>query len=157
MFKISSRISLMIALLQTSCWLCEWKNSENRAKIWRRVCRLVFDSRCTVHLGITLNKTDSWLTRMVQLPATAAIEYVAACCITRTRTITKTKTKTKTRTKIMTRIHSEPRPETFRPVCCYGWNLGDSFIQGQGAFVLKNRCSSSLGDGDWETDKNKMP
>ena len=28
-------------------------------------------------------------TRMVQLPATAAIEYVAACCITRTRTITK--------------------------------------------------------------------
>ena len=33
---------------------------------------------------------------MVQLPATAAIEYVAACCITRTRTITKTKTKTKT-------------------------------------------------------------
>ena len=42
---------------------------------------------------------------MVQLPATAAIEYVAACCITRTRTIskTKTKTKTKTRTKIRTR------------------------------------------------------
>ena len=30
------------------------------------------------------------ITRMVQLPATAAIEYVAACCITRTRTITKT-------------------------------------------------------------------
>ena len=27
---------------------------------------------------------------MVQLPATAAIEYVAACCITRTRTMTKT-------------------------------------------------------------------
>ena len=43
------------------------------------------------------------LTRMVQLPATAAIEYVAACCITGTRTITKTKTKTKTRTKIRTR------------------------------------------------------
>ena len=44
-------------------------------------------------------------TRMVQLPATAAIEYVAACCITRTRTITKTKTKTntETRTKIRTR------------------------------------------------------
>ena len=36
---------------------------------------------------------------MVQLPATAAIEYVAACCITRTRTITKTKTGTKTGTK----------------------------------------------------------
>jgi len=32
---------------------------------------------------------------MVQLPATAAIEYVAACCITRTRTKTKTGTKTK--------------------------------------------------------------
>ena len=28
-------------------------------------------------------------TRMVQLPATAAIEYVAACCRTRTRTRTK--------------------------------------------------------------------
>ena len=32
---------------------------------------------------------------MVQLPATAAIEYVAACCRTRTRTRTKTRTKTK--------------------------------------------------------------
>ena len=30
---------------------------------------------------------------MVQLPATAAIEYVAACCRTRTRTKTRTKTK----------------------------------------------------------------
>jgi len=30
------------------------------------------------------------------LPATAAIEYVAACCKTITRTRTKTKTKTKT-------------------------------------------------------------
>ena len=37
---------------------------------------------------------------MVQLPATAAIEYVAACCRTRTRT--RTRTKTKTRTKIGT-------------------------------------------------------
>jgi len=35
---------------------------------------------------------------MVQLPATAAIEYVAACC----RTITRTKTKTGTKTKIGT-------------------------------------------------------
>jgi len=42
------------------------------------------------------------ITRMFQLPATAAIEYVAACCITRTRTITKTKTKTGTKTKIGT-------------------------------------------------------
>ena len=32
---------------------------------------------------------------MVQLPATAAIEYVAACCRTRTRTITKIGTITK--------------------------------------------------------------
>jgi len=41
---------------------------------------------------------------MVQLPATAAIEYVAACCRTRTRTRTRTKTRTKirTRTKIGT-------------------------------------------------------
>ena len=56
------------------------------------------------------------ITRMVQLPATAAIEYVAACWVpgagrifvggtrtrtktkTRTRTITKTKTRTKTKT-----------------------------------------------------------
>ena len=49
--------------------------------------------------GQTDKQTESTTTRMVQLPATAAIEYVAACCITRTRTITKTKTKTKTRTK----------------------------------------------------------
>jgi len=35
---------------------------------------------------------------MVQLPATAAIEYVAACC----RTITRTRTKTRTKTKIGT-------------------------------------------------------
>ena len=38
-------------------------------------------------------------TRMVQLPATAAIEYVAACCRTRTRTRTRTKTKIGTITK----------------------------------------------------------
>ena len=36
---------------------------------------------------------------MVQLPATAAIEYVAACCRTRTRTRTKTGTKIGTITK----------------------------------------------------------
>ena len=42
---------------------------------------------------------------MVQLPATAAIEYVAACCRTRTRT--KTKTKSKTRTKIRTRTKTK--------------------------------------------------
>ena len=51
---------------------------------------------------------------MVQLPATAAIEYVAACCITRTRTITKTKTKTKTetRTKIRTRTKTITKTKT---------------------------------------------
>jgi len=38
---------------------------------------------------------------MVQLPATAAIECVAACCITRTRTKTGTKTKIGTITKIV--------------------------------------------------------
>ena len=38
-------------------------------------------------------------TRMVQLPATAAIEYVAACCTKRTRTRTRTKTKIGTITK----------------------------------------------------------
>jgi len=36
---------------------------------------------------------------MVQLPATAAIEYVAACCRTRTGTRTKTRTKIGTITK----------------------------------------------------------
>jgi len=35
---------------------------------------------------------------MVQLPATAAIEYVAACCRTRTRTRTRTKIGTITKT-----------------------------------------------------------
>ena len=51
---------------------------------------------------------------MVQLPATAAIEYVAACCITTTKTITKTKTKTKTetRTKIRTRTKTRTRKKT---------------------------------------------
>jgi len=39
---------------------------------------------------------------MVQLPATAALEYVAACCRTRTRTKTKTGTKTGMKTKIGT-------------------------------------------------------
>ena len=37
-------------------------------------------------------------TRMVQLPATAAIEYVAACCRTRTKTRTRTKIGTITKT-----------------------------------------------------------
>ena len=46
---------------------------------------------------------------MVQLPATAAIEYVAACCITRTRTITKTKTKTKTESKTRTRTKTRTK------------------------------------------------
>ena len=51
-------------------------------------------------------------TRMVQLPATAAIEYVAACCITRTRTITKTKTKTKTKTRTKIRTRTKTRTKT---------------------------------------------
>jgi len=53
-------------------------------------------------------------TRMIQLPATAAIEYVAACCRTRTRTKTKTKTKTitKTRTKIRTRTRTRTKTRT---------------------------------------------
>jgi len=42
------------------------------------------------YIQLPLNRT-----RMVQLPATAAIEYVAACCRTKTRTRTKTGTKTK--------------------------------------------------------------
>ena len=40
---------------------------------------------------------------MVQLPATAAIEYVAACCRTRTRTRTKTKTGRKTKIGTITK------------------------------------------------------
>jgi len=40
---------------------------------------------------------------MVQLPATAAIEYVAACCTTRTRTRTRTKMKTRTKTETKTK------------------------------------------------------
>ena len=51
---------------------------------------------------------------MVQLPATAAIEYVAACCRTRTRTKigTITRTKTKTRTKIRTRTKTKAGTKT---------------------------------------------
>ena len=52
------------------------------------------------------------LTRMVQLPATAAIENVAARCITRTRTITKTKTKTKTKTRTKIRTKRKTRTKT---------------------------------------------
>jgi len=53
---------------------------------------------------------------MVQLPATAAIEYVAACCRTRTRTRRKmkTKTKTKTKTKIRTRTKTGTKTKTVR-------------------------------------------
>ena len=47
---------------------------------------------------------DIPITRMVQLPATAAIEYVAACCRTRTRTRTRTKTGTKTKIGTITKI-----------------------------------------------------
>ena len=47
-------------------------------------------------------------TKMVQLPATAAIEYVATCCITRTRTRTKTKTGTKTKIGTITKIVRGP-------------------------------------------------
>ena len=43
----------------------------------------------------TTTTTTTTTTRMVQLPATAAIEYVAAYCRTRTRTRMKTGTKTK--------------------------------------------------------------
>jgi len=46
---------------------------------------------------------------MVQLPATAAIEYVAACCITRTRTITITKTKTNTKTRTKTKTGTKTK------------------------------------------------
>ena len=49
---------------------------------------------------------------MVELPATAAIEYVAACCRTRTRTRTKTKTKTRTKTKTKTKTRTKIRTRT---------------------------------------------
>ena len=49
---------------------------------------------------------------MVQLPATAAIEYVAACCITRTGMITKTKTKTKTKTRTIIRTRTKTGTKT---------------------------------------------
>ena len=53
---------------------------------------------------------------MVQLPATAAIEYVAACCRTRTRT--RTKTKTGTKTKIVRGAYARsPHPQV---QCVYG-------------------------------------
>jgi len=45
---------------------------------------------------------------MVQLPATAAIEYVAACCRTRTRTRTRMKTGTRTKTGTITKTVRGP-------------------------------------------------
>jgi len=48
---------------------------------------------CSLHKKCRVS--FQYLTKMVQLPATAAIEYVAACCRTRTWTRTKTGTKTK--------------------------------------------------------------
>jgi len=53
-------------------------------------------------------------TRMVQLPATAAIEYVAACWVPGaggiivggTRTNTKTRTKTRTKTKTVRGVYA---------------------------------------------------
>jgi len=45
---------------------------------------------------------------MVQLPATAAIEYVAACCRTRTRTKTVTKAKIGTITKTVLGAYARP-------------------------------------------------
>jgi len=52
------------------------------------LCSSNSDKNCRRRCILKKLQTDR--TRMVQLPATAAIEYVAACCITRTRTITKT-------------------------------------------------------------------
>ena len=46
---------------------------------------------------------------MVQLPATAAIEYVAACCRTRTGTRTRTKTKTTMKTKTTTKTKTRTK------------------------------------------------
>ena len=46
---------------------------------------------------------------MVQFPATAAIEYVAACCRTRTRTRTRMKTKTRTKTKTKTKTETRTK------------------------------------------------
>ena len=65
-------------------WLLDWLKS---VVLW-----LAYPS-------VTVTGMSDWetkiITRMVQLPATAAIEYVAACCRTRTRTRTKTGTKSK--------------------------------------------------------------
>ena len=61
------------------------------------------------------DKQNATTTRMVQLPATAAIEYVAACYRTRTRTRTRTKTKTRTKIGTITKTVGGPyaRPPKF--------------------------------------------
>jgi len=73
---------------------------------WREWCDFsglpAIQCRRRWRLCFSCNRNEQ--TRMVQLPATAAIEYVAACC--RTRTWTRTKTKTKTETKTRTKIRS---------------------------------------------------
>ena len=98
-----------------------------------RVISIVFDDSlyksCSQHCGIIvfrsmisylsfnllITEIALWFeiitgTRMVQLPATAAIEYVATCC--RTRTITRTRTKMKTRTKTKTKTRTKIRTRT---------------------------------------------
>ena len=54
---------------------------------------------------------------MVQLPATAAIEYVAACCRPRTRTRTKTGTKTKIGTITKTVLGAYARSPQVQCIC----------------------------------------
>ena len=78
-------------------------------KSFMKIRSAVPENGCLIFMHYRCGERRKRQTRMVQLPATAAIKYVAACCITRTRTITKTKTKTKTetRTKIRTRTKTK--------------------------------------------------
>ena len=77
---------------------------------------------------------------MLQLPATTAIEYVAACCRTRTRTRTKTRTKTKTGTKTKSVRGLMPVPPKFN---AYTNRLG--FL-----------CLASQRDGQTNRQKNRQ-
>ena len=64
-------------------------------ELWQLEDVLRFWYNMHLPLKLNLEKQTETETRMVQLPDTAAIEYVAACCRTRTWTRTKTGTKTK--------------------------------------------------------------
>jgi len=67
-------------------------------------------------ISLAINNSFTRITRMVQLPATAAIEYVAACWVPGAGGIfvggTRTRTKTRTKTKIVRGAYTRSPPSS---------------------------------------------